>query len=429
MRLFARIGMCVALCMATASAFAQKPENEGLKVACGSVGIELRLCTEAVRKWSEENHYPATVVSMPALSSERLALYQQFFSAKQSSIDVFQIDVVWPGILKTHLLDLAPLIPKEEVDRHFETIMANNWVDGKLLAMPLYTDVGVLFYRKDMLEKYGEEVPETWDQLEASARRIQAGERAAGNRDIWGYVWQGKAYEGLTCNALEWLASSGAGSIVERDGTISADKQKALNVIKRAASWIGTISPSGVLNYSEEEARGVFQSGKAVFMRNWPYAWSLAQGEGSPVKDKIGVTTIPRGGFSDSHAGALGGWQMAVSKYSTQQEKAVELVRYLSGPEVQYQYAVLASYNPTIKDLYKKQEVMDALPAGEVLYRALFTAASRPSQAVGLRYNRVSNDFWNAVHAVLSKEMTAEEAFSDLDKRWSRFRSEDGTWH
>lgn len=428
MRFITRVYCCVALLLLPSHAAAQDKPH-GLKVACGSVGIELQLCTEAVERWSEMTGYPASVVSMPAQTSERLALYQQFLSAKQSSIDVFQVDVVWPGILKPHLLDMTPYVPQADIDQHFESIIANNTVDGKLLALPLYTDVGVLYYRKDLLEKYGRAVPVTWQEMTDTARYVQTREREAGNRDMWGYVWQGKAYEGLTCNALEWISSSGGGQIVDEDGTVTADSPEAIAALSLAASWIGTITPQGVLNYAEEEARGVFQSGKAVFMRNWPYAWSLAQGVGSPIRDKVGVTMIPNGGGEDDpHSGTLGGWQMAVSKYSTQKEKAVELTRYLTGPEVQYQYAVRASYNPTIKTLYDDQRVLDALPVSDILYDALFRAVPRPSRVTGLRYNRVSYDFWNAVHAVLSGKRDAETELQSLDKRWQRFRSEEGEW-
>lgn len=426
MRFTALKGLFFAFLMSFAGhASAQAPE--GLKVACGSVGIELKLCQEGVQRWSAKTGYPATIVSMPANAAERLALYQQFLSAKQASIDVFQIDVVWPGVLQDHLLDLTPHVPQEEIDRHFESVIANNTVGGKLVAMPLYTDVGILYYRKDLLEKYGRPVPKTWDELTETARIVQEGERKAGVRDMWGFVWQGRASEALTCNALEWINSSGGGSIVGEDGSVTITNPKAVEAVNRAAAWIGSITPKGALNYTEEETRGVFQSGKAVFMRNWPYAWSLVQGEGSPVKGKVGVAVLPNGGEGNPASGTLGGWEMGVSKYSTQQEKAVDLVRYLTGPEVQRDYALRATYNPTIKALYDDREVMDTLPASGIIFEALTVAVPRPSKVTGRRYNQVSNSFWNAVHAVLSGEMDGQESFENLDHRLERI-SKKGTW-
>ncbi|MBM3617066.1 MAG: ABC transporter substrate-binding protein [Alphaproteobacteria bacterium] len=402
-------------------------ETRGLKVACGSIGIELQLCEEGVREWSEKTGYPASIVSMPGNTSERLALYQQFLSAKEATIDVFQIDVVWPGVLQDHLLDLSPYVPKEEVERHFPSVISNNTIDGRLLAMPLYTDVGILYYRKDLLEKYKRPVPTTWEELTETAKVVIEGERTAGTPDMWGYVFQGRAYEGLTCNALEWVNSSGGGSIVSEDGKVTIVNQEALEAIQLAASWIGEISPKGVLNYGEEEARGVFQSGKSVFMRNWPYAWALIQTNGSPTKDKVGVTTLPSAKAGEKGSGTLGGWQMSVSKYSTQPEKAAELVRWLTGPEVQKKYALRATYNPTIMALYKDKEVLAALPASQVLYDALMVAVPRPSKVTGRRYNQVSYSFLNAVHAVLSGEMEAQDSLTALDKRLERI-GKDGTW-
>ena len=111
------------------------------------------------------------------------------------------------------------------------------------------------------------------------AAKIQAGERAEGNQDFWGFVFQGKAYEGLTCDALEWVASSGGGTIVEMDGTISINNPQAVKAIQRAGEWVGTIAPLGVTGFAEEDSRAVFQAGNAAFHRNWPYVWSLANSD------------------------------------------------------------------------------------------------------------------------------------------------------
>ena len=114
---------------------------------------------------------------------------------------MFQIDVIWPGILANHFVDLTGKIPADEVDQHFKAIVENNTVDGKLVAMPWFTDAGMLYYRKDLLEKYGKQAPQTWQELTATAKELQDKARADGNDRMWGFVFQGKAYEGLTCNA------------------------------------------------------------------------------------------------------------------------------------------------------------------------------------------------------------------------------------
>src|SRR5208282_4220423 len=109
-----------------------------------------------------------------------------------------------------------------------------------------------------------------------------------------------------TCDALEWINSYGGGTIIDSSGKITINNPQAVAALKQAASWINNIAPQGVLNYGEEEARGVFQSGKAAFMRNWPYAWSLAQGADSPIKGKVGVSPLPKGGANGHNSATLG---------------------------------------------------------------------------------------------------------------------------
>ena len=268
---------------------------ETLSISCGAVGQELEFCKTGAEAWAKKTGNQVTIVSTPNSATARLALYQQWLAAGASDIDVFQIDVIWPGILGKHFIDLKPYTNGIEKE-HFPALVQNDTLDGKLVAMPWFIDAGLLYYRKDLLAKHGAQPPKTWRELTETAQKIQDAERAAGNDKMWGFVWQGRAYEGLTCNALEWVASHNGGSIVDARGKITIDNPQAAAAIATAAGWIDTISPEGVLNYAEEEARGVFQSGNAVFMRNWPYAWSLAQGPESVIKDRVGVSALPKGG-------------------------------------------------------------------------------------------------------------------------------------
>jgi len=406
----------VLLAAAVTAAAAQE-----ISISCGAVGLELQMCREGAQAWSRESGVPVRVVSTPNSSSERLALYQQLLAARASDIDVFQIDVIWPGILGTHFIDLKPY-SKGAQKQHFAQIVANNTVGGKLLAMPWFTDVGLLYYRKDLLAKHGEAVPTTWQALTATAARIQEAERRAGGDRLWGFVWQGKAYEGLTCNALEWIDSFGGGQIVDAKGDITVDNARARQALALAAGWVGTISPQGVLNYEEEEARGVFQSGQALFMRNWPYAWALAQSADSPVKDRVGVAPLPAGGGAGKHSGTLGGWQLAVSRYSKQPEQAASLVMYLTSRAEQKRRAIAAAYNPTIVDLYSDAETLAAVPFLAELRGTLEAAVARPSRVTGAKYNRVSSEFWSAVHGALSGRVTPEAALGQLQRDLKRVR-------
>ncbi|HEU4952293.1 MAG TPA: extracellular solute-binding protein, partial [Holophagaceae bacterium] len=298
-------------------------------------------------------------------------------------------------------------------------------VQGRLVALPWFIGAGVLYYRKDLLEKYRIPVPRTWDDLAAAAARIQAGERAAGDPRMWGYVFQGRAYEGLTCNALEWLASSGGGTVVDPSGRVSVDNPAAAAALDRAAGWVGTIAPRGVLNYMEEEARGVFQSGHAVFMRNWPYAWGLVQAPGSPVRGKVGMAPLPAGA-GGAPAAALGGWSLAVSRFSRHPAEAAALARYLTGAAEQRRRALGGEFLPTYRALYRDPELRRRYPFLPELRAILDGAVARPSAATGWQYNRVSAAFWEAVHETLSGEASGAESLHRLADRLGRIRRRGG---
>jgi trehalose/maltose transport system substrate-binding protein len=399
-----------------------------VSISCGAVGIELQLCKSGAEAWAKQTGNRVNVVSTPNDSNARLALYQQLLASRSNAIDVFQIDVVWPGILQNYFVDLKPYVQQSVLDAQFQTIVQNNTVNGKLVALPWFTDAGILYYRKDLLQKYNKPIPSTWKELSDVASGIEAKERAAGHPNMWGYVFQGRAYEGLTCNALEWVDSFGGGTIVNSEGKVTIDNPKAIEAVNMAAGWIGTIAPTGVLNYAEEESRGVFQSGNAVFMRNWPYAWPLVNSQGSPIKGKVGVTQLPKGGESGKHTGALGGWQLAVSKYSGVKDQAIDLVKYLTSEQEQKRRAIKGGYNPTYRALYKDKEVLAASPFFGSLYDTFVNAIARPSRVTGTKYNQVSNAFWNAVHSTLAGEGNAQTNLSQLARTLDRLSRGGRRW-
>lgn len=182
---------------------------------------------------------------------QRLAMLRNLFGTSRSILEVYSIDVIWPIIMAEYSTDLNPYFT-EEASSVFPLLTANDTVDGKLVAVPYRADLGLLFYRTDLLQQYGYQAPpQTWDELETMAARIQAGERAKGNKSFWGFLWQGAAAECLTCNALEWQASEGGGRIIERDNTITVNNPQAIRAWQRAARWVGSISPPGVVAYKE----------------------------------------------------------------------------------------------------------------------------------------------------------------------------------
>ena len=398
-----------------------------ITIACGAVGIESRLCREGTESWAAATGHRVRLIQSPNLSNNRLALFQQMLAAGSSDVDLFQIDVIWPGILATHLIDLNPYYGEKERQAHWKALIDNNTIGGELKAIPWFTDIGLLYYRSDLLDKYGLPVPETWSQLASAAMRVIDAEREAGRVRMTGFVFQARAYEGLTCNALEWIASYGGGQILSPGGAIDLHNPRAVSALNQVAGWIGTFVSKGVLTYDEEDARGVFQSGNAVFMRNWPYAWALAQADGSPVKGLVGVAPLPKGGIDGRHAGTLGGWGLAVSRYSKHPALAADLARHLTSEAEQIRRAIAGAFNPTRPAVYRNAAVLAAHPFMGSLSELMDNAVVRPSRIAGERYNQFSTIFWNAVHDILSGRAAAADSLAAAERRLRRL-SRNGRW-
>jgi trehalose/maltose transport system substrate-binding protein len=385
-----------------------------LSIAANSTGKNVDFLRARFIEFEAKTGHKVNLVTMPSSSSEQFGQYRLWLAAGNTDVDIYQTDVVWAPQLAEQFVDLTEAT-KDVAAEFFPSIVASQTVNGRLVALPMYTDAPALYYRKDLLEKYGKQPPKTWDELEATAKEIQEKERAAGQADFWGFVFQANAYEGLTCNALEWIKSSGGGQIVEPDGTISVNNEKAAAAIDRARGWIGTITPEGVLAYKEEESRGVWQTGNAAFMRNWPYAYALGNGDDSAIKGKFGVLPLPVAAPSDQPSSALGGWNLAVSKYSDEQEAAIELVKFLASTEVQKKRAVELSNLPTLSALYDDADIAASQPFMASWKPIFQNAVPRPSAVAKVKYNEVSSKFWSAVHNTLSGNGSAADNLELLE--------------
>jgi trehalose/maltose transport system substrate-binding protein len=203
----------------------------------------------------------------PESTFDQLDLSRTLLKPGTSGIDLLGIDLIWSATLESDLVDLAPY-STTEISSLDPQLLPSHTVNGKLVGIPYQVYVGGLKYRIDLLRKYGyDHPPRTSDELERMAKRIQAGERAEGKKDFWGFVWQGVAAEALTCDALEWQASEGGGRIIESDRTISVNNPATIRSWQRAKHRIGSISPPSVVAYRERDSMHVFGSGKAAFSR------------------------------------------------------------------------------------------------------------------------------------------------------------------
>ncbi len=388
-----------------------------LTIACTTRGVTLEYCREGAAAWARRSGHQVRVVATP--TGRRLELFRELLEVGAPEIDVLQIKVIWPGLLAEHLVNLRPYAAGAE-EAHFPDTIRNSTVDGRLVALPWFNNIGLLYYRRDLLEEYDEPIPETWDDLMATARRVQTRERSAGNQRMWGFAWQGKAYEGLTYNALEWIHSNGGGTIVERDGRISVNNPRSVEAIEMAASWIRDISPATVLDSDGDGTATLFKAGRAVFMRHWSSLLAATQEEDSQVKGRVGVAILPRGEPDGQHSATLGGWYLAVSRYSENPQAAADLVLYLTGAEEQKRRAITGSFPPTRPELYRDPEVVAAQPYFASLKNSLAGAIPRPSSTTGQHYPQVSEAIWDEIHAVLTGAAEASEAVARLERRLGR---------
>lgn len=393
-----------------------------ITLACGAVGIEYEECRAAADAWADLSGNTVLTFPMPNELDERLEIYDAVMRDGTGKIDVFLIDAVWPALLGDALLDLTPYLG-DEAKAHFPEIIENNTVGGELKAIPLFLDTGTLYFRRDLLERHDRPVPSTWNELAETARLIQNAERTAGNPAMWGLVFQGQNYEGLTCNALEWIGSSGGGHVVEFDGTVSINNAAAVDALGRTADWIGDIVPNAVLEYDEEAARYAFQEGNAVFMRNWPYAWSLLNSPMSLVSGDVGIAPLPSGP-GGAPVGTVGGWQVGVSKHTNSPREASDLVRFLTSRRLQRQRAVEASYAPTRPIVY---EDLGAIEGADFMAGLVgMTPIARPSTVTGAAYGRVSQIVASTVHKVLAGKVDAATALAEAERELEALKAK--TW-
>ncbi len=346
--------------------------------------------------------------------NERIDLFAGLLRKRSPEPDLIDMDVIWPATLARYLVDLTPYF-KEELQDFAPELIANFTVNGRLIAIPTFVDAGVLYYRPDLLRKYGFSAPpKTWDELERTAARIQAGERRHGQPDFWGYVWEGGAYESLTCNALEWQASSGGGTIIEPSGQVRVKNPQFLRALKRAVGWIGTISPPGQSAFNEEDAVNFFGAGKAAFMRSWTGEYSSLSRTPGPVRDHIAVAPLPGG--EGGGRGTLGGSGTGVSLYSAHLNEAVQALKAVVSEATQKDRAARGGYIPSRVAIRALPEVMAKTSLhGNVADGVIKNLVARPALQTGGSYQLVSRAYYTAVHSILARKVSPEEGLENLE--------------
>jgi multiple sugar transport system substrate-binding protein len=318
------------------------------------------------------------VVEGPQATDLRENLYTASLLARDPSFDLVYMDVTWTAKFASagFLLPLDSLFPEEERSRFLPEALAAGRVEGRLYRVPVRTDVGLLYYRADWLKEAGRAPPETFGDLLSTAAALQKPPMR------WGFVWQGKQYEGLVCDFLEVLHGSGGFWIDPETGAVGLDRPEALGALGFLSGCVRTarVTPPGVTTYQEEESRRLFQDGRAVFLRNWPYVWQLAQREDSPLRGRIGAgPMVHRPG--DPPAATLGGWGLAISRYSRNPEGALAFIRFVTSMAGQRILCLPSGYAPALAEAYVDTGFLAANPFLATIARVHRHAVARPRVA------------------------------------------------
>jgi trehalose/maltose transport system substrate-binding protein len=364
-------------------------------------------------------------IPRPDGSLTQLALWRKMLQQGGPTPDVVSVDVIWSGILNPQLMDLKPYF-RDELSTQPPVVLASYTVGDKVLAVPRHAYIGVLIYRPDLLQKYGYlQPPKTWDELESMSARIQAGERAKGDKNFWGYVWQGGVDEDLTCGGLELQVDEGAGHIIEQNQTISVNNPQTVRAWQRAARWVGSISPPTVVAYAKWDSDNVWASGEAAFLRGWQSDFSLiSRGGPSPespsqslpgTAPKFGVTSMPGG--RAGRAGALGGSGLAVPRASKHPREAMELIRYLLRKDDQLFNSTQNATVPRDLQLFDLPSILRPYATADRLKKHEIGVVARPSVVSGEKYDQVSRAYIASLHSVLTEEKQPAAAAAELEKQ------------
>ncbi len=334
-------------------------QKNNLSFIVGGTAKTFAFWEKTIKDFKEETGIDVRMIRSATQTEMRK---QQIFIAlrgRKADPDVMVMDIAWIGQLSAS--GWLESLNNYDIDTSafFSNIvnLADTY-NNQIIGLPLFIDAGLLYYRKDLLEKYGyPDPPKTWGRLSEMALHIQKEERR-NNPDFWGFVWQGAQYEGLVCNALEFFGSAGGG-FFSNDNIPIVDSDENIQALQFMANCINKekISPPNTYtDMKEEEARFIFHNGNALFQRNWPYAGNRHNEEGSPVKGLFGITVLPH--FPEGKSvSTLGGWHVGISRHSDRKKDAAAFVKYITSHEVQKDMAVELGLNPGRVDVYESEEL------------------------------------------------------------------------
>ncbi len=343
----------------------------------------------------------------PSDTSSLITLYDNTLRARSASFDVFNIDVVWPAQFSTQgwTLDLSSKWPASDRANYLPGPIKSCTYNGAVVAAPMRTDLGVLYYRKDLVST----PPKTFDELTSAAKTKLSKTKI-------GYAWQGIQGEAMVCDFVEVLAGYG-GSVLDPNNakTVTVNSPEAVAAVTEMVSWVGTISPIAITTYAEEACRQAFQNGDVALMRNWPYAYALGNdATKSKVAGKFDITSIPYGGSNTTGHSCVGGWNMAINAFTKNQDAAWSFMQYVLGSTAQKILAITGSYTPALNSVYSDSDVQTKQPLFTKLAPILQNSLPRPVSPV---YTDLSNLIQVNIHQALTKQVSPAAALSSLQSQ------------
>ncbi|MFF3561637.1 ABC transporter substrate-binding protein [Streptomyces sp. NPDC002574] len=348
----------------------------------------------------------ATLVELPEAADEVHAQMVDSLRSGSDRFDVLNIDVAWTSEFAGAGW-IAPVDPRGmPLDRLLPSVVDTATFHGRLYAVPYVTNAGLLYYRKDILDREHLAPPRTWAELEEQAKTLAPKYR------IGGYAGQFLPYEGLTVNVTEAVQSAGGGILGGEGSRVTVDSAAAregLGFLVRGVreGWI----PRAALRFKEEESRRAFQEGELLFLRNWPYVYDLASGPDSKVAGRFGAVPLP--GPDGPGSSVLGGSNLAVNTHARHARTAADLMAYMTGEAVQRQVLTEGSLPPVWADLYRDPVLVRRYPYLPVLEQSVRAAKPRPKSA---RYEQVSLAVAAVSRDALAQHATPAQAVARLDR-------------
>ncbi|KAJ3356670.1 hypothetical protein GGF32_001412, partial [Allomyces javanicus] len=337
---------------------------------------------------------------------------------KSTAWDLIGMDLIWPAAFAGPLLlPLDSVISPAAIARHVPSALESGTVNGSLYSVPLFSDGGALFYRSDLLAKYGfAQPPKTWDHMELMLTTILAGERAT-SPSLAGFVTQLSPYEGLTCNVAEWLAGANLTMFLDASSRLTLDSEtaqaQAAGILSRFRRWIqqGLIPASSMYAFHEMETLNMFENGNAVFMRFWSRKGFIYRTSGLNLT--WGMAPLP--GESPDLAGAsvFGAAVVGINKFTRNVTRAARVAEFLSGLEAQRLFTTALGLRPTIPELFQDPEVNRVYDAAFLNSTRI---ANRPSTSCKDQYPAISEIIYEGVNMVLGGFADAATSVASINK-------------